>query len=83
MCTAQSSSLGGNKLVPSRTFCSRAVARGLAELKNERERSWTLQVFLDFPFVVRGHTLTSDFEETTWILGRRPVRRARSTGPAA
>jgi hypothetical protein len=31
MCKARSSSLGGNKLVPSRTFCPRAVARGLAE----------------------------------------------------
>jgi hypothetical protein len=29
MCTAQGSSLGGNKLVPSRTFCPRAVACGL------------------------------------------------------
>jgi hypothetical protein len=31
MCTAQSSSLGRNKLVPSRIFCPKAVARGLAE----------------------------------------------------
>jgi hypothetical protein len=40
--------------------------------KSERERGWTLRVFLDFPFVVRGHTLTSAFEETTWEAAGQP-----------
>jgi hypothetical protein len=38
MCAAQSSSLGGYKLVPSRTFCPRAVARGLAEEEKVKRR---------------------------------------------
>jgi hypothetical protein len=38
MCMAQSSSLGGNKLVPSRTFCPRAVTRGLAEEEKVKGR---------------------------------------------
>jgi hypothetical protein len=38
MCTAQSSSLSGNKLVHSRNFCPRAVARGLAEEEKVKGR---------------------------------------------
>jgi hypothetical protein len=59
MFTAQSSSLGGNKLVHSRTFCPRAVAQGLAE-----EEKWKLQgvdvtSFLEFSSC--GDRTQSDF----------------------
>jgi hypothetical protein len=38
MFTARRLSLGGNKLVPSRTFCPRAVAQGLAEEEKVKGR---------------------------------------------
>jgi hypothetical protein len=46
MFTVRRSTLGGNKLVPSRTFCPRVVARGLAEEEILKVRgALTLRVF--------------------------------------
>jgi hypothetical protein len=50
MFTAQRSSLGGNKLVPSRTFCPRAVARGLAEEERWKGEGVDVTSFLEFSF---------------------------------
>jgi hypothetical protein len=58
MFTAQRSSLGGNKLVPSRTFCPVFSPEDWLKRKSESERGVdvTIRVFLNFPFVVRGHS---------------------------
>jgi hypothetical protein len=50
MFTAQISSLGGNKLVPSRTFCPRAVAQGLKKKKKVNGRGVDVTSFLEFSF---------------------------------
>jgi hypothetical protein len=64
MCTAQSSSLGGNKLVPSRTLCPRAVARGLAKEEQWKgEGHWRYEFSLGFFWW---------WEDTLWLqLSRR------------
>jgi hypothetical protein len=59
MGTAQSSSLGGNKLVLSRTFCPRAVARGLAEEEKLKGEGVDFTSFLGFSFC--GERTHSDF----------------------
>jgi hypothetical protein len=59
MCTAQGSSLGGNKLVPSRTLCPRAVAEDWLKRNSERGRCVDVTRFLwDFFGGERRH---SDF----------------------
>jgi hypothetical protein len=47
-----------NKLVPSRTFCPVLSPEDWLKRKSERERGVdvTIRVFLNFPFVVRGHS---------------------------
>jgi hypothetical protein len=63
MFTARRSLLGGNKLVPSRTFCPRAVARGLAEEEKVKREVVDVTSFLEFSFCS---------ERTLWLqLSRR------------